>query len=105
MGIVDRDTVLRVRHHVDTTVFTAWLQHRVMLDDTPFAEAAGMLGRHYGVRIRTDDPQLARRQITASFERQPLHEALTTLAFLLDATTSRQGDTIVFHVRRGTAGR
>jgi len=72
--------------------YTAWIDGRLMFDNTPLPEVLEALGRWYGLRLRLVDSSLARRHLTAVFNGASRSEMLASLASLLDVTPAFMHD-------------
>lgn len=79
--------------------FLAWAEGQLIFEDTPLAEAARELGRWYDVDVRLEDPSLASRQLTATFQSEPIAQVLDLITFSLDLRYERDGRDIVLSPR------
>jgi transmembrane sensor len=80
-----------------------WTEGRLAFRDAPLDEVREGLRRWFGVTLRVDDPALAGRHLTASFQGEPLARVREVLALALGATAELRGDTLV--LRRATMAR
>jgi transmembrane sensor len=60
------DTALRPRR-ADVAAATAWLQHRLVFDDTPLSQVIEEFNRYSSEQVILDDPSVGDVRITASF--------------------------------------
>jgi transmembrane sensor len=79
--------------------YFAWTDGELSLDGQPFRDVIPMLGRWYGVSIRTPDSALGERRVFGTFRHESVADAMATLALALDATYSQAGSTITFAAR------
>ena len=79
--------------------YFAWTDGQLSLDGQPFRDVIPMLGRWYGVSIRTPDSALGERRVFGTFRHESVADAMATLALALDATYSQSGSTITFTPR------
>ena len=54
-------------HRADVGAATAWLQRRLIFEDTPLAEVAEEFNRYSVLRLIIDDPELARKPISGVY--------------------------------------
>lgn len=73
----------------------AWTRGQLVFRDAPLAEVAGELRRWYGLTLRADDPAIADRRLTASFQGEPPEQVLRVIALALGAEVQTRGDTAV----------
>lgn len=65
---VDPGSHIRRAVHADPVKVTAWTARRLYFEDTPLSEAVSAFDRHSKRRIQIDDPDLANRRITGTFD-------------------------------------
>lgn len=94
LGTLSAAGATTVQHGVDVDRYQAFADGRLVLVDTPLAEAIMRLQRWYDVRIVVQDPSLKGATITASFHEEGIGEALRALSASLDARYDRRGDTV-----------
>jgi transmembrane sensor len=88
-------------HHADVAAATAWVQRRLVFDETPLAEVAEEFNRYSLRRLVIDDPELRRKTISGAY---PSSDPASLIGFLrsqpnLEVTeTDRE-----IHVTRGGA--
>jgi transmembrane sensor len=81
----------------------AWTRGRLVYRDAPLDELRADLRRWYGVELRVDDPALAGRRLTATFDGEPADRVLDVVATALGAEVERTGGAAV--LRSARAGR
>ena len=54
-------------HHADVVAATAWVQRRLVFDDTPLAEVAEEFNRYSVRRLVIDDAELSRKTISGAY--------------------------------------
>jgi transmembrane sensor len=79
--------------------YFTWADGELSLDGQPFRDVVPMLGRWYGVSIRTPDSAFGERRVVGTFRHESVADAMATLALALDATYTRTGNTITFAAR------
>jgi len=60
--------------------YIAWQQGKLVFDETPMTEVAGMLERWYGIEVEVKDPEVRKYRFNTTFENNPLHQVLELLA-------------------------
>lgn len=73
----------------------AWTRGQLVFRDTPLSEVANELRRWYGVETRFADPALGERQVTVTFEGEPLDQVLDVIALTVGLRLEQSGDTVV----------
>lgn len=81
----------------------AWTRGRLVFRDAPLREVAADLRRWYGLDLRIEDPALAARRLTATFENDSADQVLAVIGSALGVELARQGDVVV--VRAPASGR
>jgi ferric-dicitrate binding protein FerR (iron transport regulator) len=93
------------RVNVDT--YVAWLDGRLEFADAPLGEVFATLGRWRSVHYTIDDPRVAGRRFTGSFDyRDRLDEIASLIAISAKVRVERHGDSLVVHdaMRRAAPG-
>jgi ferric-dicitrate binding protein FerR (iron transport regulator) len=67
------------RENTNIEKYIAWHQNKMILDDTPMTELAGLLERWYGVEVVVADEEIKRYRFTTIFDNEPLHRVLELL--------------------------
>jgi ferric-dicitrate binding protein FerR (iron transport regulator) len=91
LGVVASHGVPEVTSGVRISAYLAWRTGEVVFDATPMPEVMTTIGRWYDVDVRSADPALMARHVTATFTNAPLDEVLTSLAATLAARVERHG--------------
>jgi len=73
----------------------AWTRGRLVFRDATLAEVSAELRRWYGMEVRADDPAVAERRLTASFQGEPRDQVVRVIGLALGARVSVRGDTAV----------
>ena len=68
---------------------------RLVFRDASMDQLAADLRRWYGVELRVPDSALARRHVTASFDREPASTVTRAIALALGARVTQRGDTVI----------
>jgi transmembrane sensor len=92
-----------VAERVDTSVYFAWTEGRLVFDDVPLRDALPQLSRWYDLEFRLADSALGRVPLTATFKNQPTEDVLDLLAASLGMRQVRSGRTVTFY--SATSGR
>ena len=72
----------------------AWVHGRLVFDDVPLSTVAAELGRWFDVQIRIPDQQLARRRLSAVYNRPTLSGVLDAIAATLPVRYERAGNVV-----------
>jgi transmembrane sensor len=83
----------------------AWTRGRLVFRDAPLEQVAAELRRWYGIKLRTADPAIAGRVLTASFKDEPPGQIVRVVALALGAELEMRGDTAVLRRPGGGAER
>jgi transmembrane sensor len=89
------DGRVTVRSDLDLSPYFAWIDGRLVFEDTPLAEALPELERWYNLKFQLADSSLARLPLSGALDARPSAEMLDLLATLLDVRVDRRGDTVV----------
>ena len=81
---VRSDVIIEMRHLTiandeSTIIETAWVDNKLVFDKASFEEVAQKMEKWYGVSILITDDQLKLQQLTGTFERETVAEALRAL--------------------------
>lgn len=90
---VTTDT-MRVERGVAEPGELAWTRGVLTFRDAPLSLVAVELRRWYGVVLVVDEPAVASRRLTASFDRASADDVGRVLAAVLGTSASRSGDTL-----------
>lgn len=83
-ALVRSDVIIEMRHLTiandeSTIIETAWVDNKLVFDKASFEEVAQKMEKWYGVSILITDDQLKLQQLTGTFERETVAEALRAL--------------------------
>jgi len=70
--------------NIDIDNHLAWMDHRLVFDDTPLAVAARTLERWYRVEVALENPELENLRVSASFKNEPAYEVIRILSYSLN---------------------
>lgn len=65
---------------VNTSIYTAWINGKVVFNHTPFKKIIKKLERHYNVSIENKNVELAKQSFTASFDIETLDQVLQSFS-------------------------
>lgn len=77
--------------------YTAWLQGRLMFENTPFRDVIKTLERQYDFKCSVRDSSLLTYHITASFKNESLSEILRLMSTSMGAQYERSGSVVTFY--------
>ena len=72
----------------------AWVDDHLVFDDVPLSTVAAELGRWFDVQIRIPDQQLARRRLSAVYNRPTLSGVLDAITATLPVRYQRAGNVV-----------
>ena len=72
----------------------AWVHGHLVFDDVPLSTVAAELGRWFDVQIRIPDQQLARRRVSAVYNRPTLSGVLDAITATLSVRYQRAGNVV-----------
>ncbi len=93
---------VEVFSNIDLDKHLAWMDHRLVFDDTPLAEVARTIERWYRVEVALEDSELENLRVSASFKNEPAYEVIRILSYSLNLDYQIDGRKILFF--RKTAG-
>jgi ferric-dicitrate binding protein FerR (iron transport regulator) len=97
---LDASGHVTVRRNVDVSAPMAWVQGRLVFEDTPLADAARMLARTYDLDMTIADSTLGTELVTASFAAgESAGEVLRAVTLAVGAHYEQTGRKVV--IRRG----
>jgi len=85
---------MRVERGVVTEAERVWTRGVLEFRDAPLATVAVELRRWYGVELVVTDSAIARRRLTATFDRSSADDLGRVLAAVLNGAVTRSGDTL-----------
>jgi transmembrane sensor len=77
----------------------AWTRGQLLFRDAPLAQVRADLRRWYGLELDVDDPSLASKHVTTTFEGESAQRVVEVLALILGADVQQRGDTIALRAR------
>jgi transmembrane sensor len=92
---------LVVERRTATPDDVAWKQGRLVFRNASLATVRAELKRWYGIELRTEDPGLDSRRLSAEFAGEPADQVLRAIALSLGAALERRGDTAIVRSVRG----
>jgi transmembrane sensor len=98
--MTEQDGSVQVYRDVDLSRHLAWLEHRLVFEDTPLSQVARELERWYRVEVVLSEPAHEDLRVSATFENEPLYEVFRSLSLSLNLDYEIQGRQIVFSDRR-----
>lgn len=93
---INVDGRIEVQGNVNLENKLAWLDHRLVFDNTTMDQVARRLERWYKVTIELDS-ELKEKRLTAVFENEPVNEVLRVLRHSLEIDYSIEGRMITFY--------
>ena len=104
VGTVTRGAVPTVVNMADVYPMLNWVGEFLAFEATPLGDVGTEIGRRYGVQVRVNDPQLAKRTVTAWFTDESLQEVIAVVCRVVDAQCTIDGATVDIRQRIQTAG-
>jgi transmembrane sensor len=77
--------------------YSAWLEGRLMFENTPFRDVIRTLEREYDFKCSVRDSALLAYRITASFKNESLAEILRLMSVSMGAQYERRGGVVTFY--------
>jgi transmembrane sensor len=77
----------------------AWTRGQLVFRDAPLAQVRADLRRWYGIQLDVDDPSLANKHVTTTFDGEPPSRVVEVIALILGASVQQRGDTVVLRAR------
>ncbi len=91
---------VQVHREVNLSRELAWLEQRLVFDDTPLRQVARELERWYRVEVVLSEPAQGDLRVTATFDNEPLNEVFRSLSLILNLDYDIEGRQVVFSHRR-----
>jgi transmembrane sensor len=91
----DSGGLARVDRDIDLTHQLAWIQGRLVFNDTPVADVVTQLNRWYGGAVGLAGPRLTHQRFTATYFSQSLATALGEVATAIGAQVVHRGDSLI----------
>ena len=79
MGTWSKDQQNFKKNKVDTSIYTSWVQGKLIFRDMPFKQIRKQLERRYNVTIVNTDTALDNNTFSANFEEESIEEILEIL--------------------------
>ena len=98
--MIEQGGSVQVYRDVDLSRQLAWLEHRLVFDDTPLSQVARELERWYRVEVVLSEPAQGDLRVTATFENEPLYEVFRSLSLSLNLDYDIEDRQVVFSYRR-----
>jgi len=102
VGVVT-DSTAKSWQAADIGARTAWLDGRLVFEDTPVAAMLEAVGRWYGYDFRLADSALAQRRVIATFRTDEPAKTLSAIRSVLNVTMTFDGATVVVQPSRAAA--
>ena len=83
-----------VKRKVNPEVYSAWVDKKLVFNETPLGEIAQLLEDNYGLKLEFGTEQLARRKFTGSVATDDPELLLTAIATSFQLKINRRDDTI-----------
>lgn len=96
---VDAEGRLALTRDVSLDRYFGWTEGRLVFEDTPLDEVAAQLGRWYDVEVQLASDGIRSLPVTASFEHQPVQDALRRIALSLGLELSQTDRTFTLSAR------
>src|SRR5688500_3374741 len=99
MGVAHTTGKVAVTHDVNVATALAWVDGRLVFNNTLLRDAIPELERWYGVTIEVSNNKLLAREITTVFSNEGISEATDLLGQVLEAKAELKGSTVTFSIR------
>ncbi len=86
-----------IREKVYAGRYISWKEGRLVLDDLPLSSVAGLITRHYGVRVEIRDPALNARRYSGSFEKPTLEQLIEDVAYVTETGYILKDSVLILH--------
>jgi transmembrane sensor len=83
----------------DPQELLGWMERSMVFQNTRLDQAVWEIERRFGAEIDLDDPDLAGRTITTSFEGESLKEVITIVCRVVEADCRVEGERVLIHPR------
>ena len=87
---------LGLTHSSRPNDFSAWKNRQYVFNDTPLTEIGQMIQDDFGLKVEIQEPSLAQRQVSGTYNVTHVGELLSALEELLSIRVTRQRDRIIF---------
>ncbi|MEM9823465.1 MAG: FecR domain-containing protein [Bacteroidota bacterium] len=84
----------QLEHDINTSLFTAWKDKRLILDKTPLKKVVDILQENFGYEVEIANPQILERQLTATIPVVDIDLLLAALREIYGLNISKQNQKI-----------
>jgi transmembrane sensor len=95
--LIEENGTIQIKRDVNLDTHLAWLNHRLVFENTPLDQVARTLERWYRLDVELGQPEYRDLRVTAAFEDEPLSEVLRILSISLDLNYEVDGRRVVFN--------
>jgi len=83
-----------VKENVNTDIYTAWKQQKLVFDDTPIGEIIEILEDNYGIKVKLENPEIANRRYRGTFKQPDPNTILTVISSVLKLEMERHENVV-----------
>ena len=77
---------------VNTLVYTSWVNHKLVFDDTPFIHLIRILENNYGYQVELGDAAILLKKLTGNHPGDQPEVLIKSIALALNLTITQKGD-------------
>lgn len=96
IAYLGREGIPRMAESEDYWAMLDWPGGLLVFQETPLAQVAGEIGRHFGRTVRVADEEIGRLRITAWFQDEPLGEVVSAVCLIAGVRCGADGDELIF---------
>ncbi len=78
-----------LKENVNTDVYTAWKQQKLVFDDTPIREIIEILEDNYDIKVKLENPEIVKRRYRGTFKQPDPNTILTVISSVLKLEMER----------------
>lgn len=93
---LNKDGKVNIYQNINLDLHLAWLDQRLVFEDTPFIQVARMLERWYGISVQMEESKLENLRVSASFNNEPVYEVILILSLSLNLDYEIDGSKVLF---------
>ena len=84
------------KRNVNTEIYSSWKDNKLIFNDTPLSEIAALIKENYGLVVRFQDVQIAKRKISGTIPSENLKILLASLETIFNVKITQKEQYLIF---------
>ncbi|TAH22199.1 MAG: DUF4974 domain-containing protein [Cytophagales bacterium] len=85
-----------IKRNVNTEIYSSWKDNKLIFDNTPLSEIAALIKENYGLVVRFQEAQMAKRKISGTIPSENLKILLTSLETIFNVKITKEEQYLIF---------